>query len=141
MSDSQASRRQHPVVLYDGGCPMCGREIAHYRRLRGAERLRWVDIAATPDLETHFGITRVAAMARFHVRDPAGRWQTGAPAFVELWRHLPGYRQLARALSALGLLPVMDKIYARFARWRLRRQCDGERCTRPPDTDGSTSSS
>ena len=32
------------VVLYDGACPVCSREIAHYRRRKGSERINWVDI-------------------------------------------------------------------------------------------------
>jgi predicted DCC family thiol-disulfide oxidoreductase YuxK len=141
MIDTQTGEVDATVVLYDGACPLCRREIAHYRRLRGAERIRWVDIAQTPDIEQHYGISRARAMAQFHVRDPAGRWQVGASAFVELWRHLPGYRHAARAVSAMRLVYLMDRAYARFARWRLRRQCDDERCERPRHADRSTTSS
>ena len=81
-----------PVVLFDGGCPLCRREIAHYRKLRAAQGVRWVDITMTDDLESRYGIGAEAAMARFHVRDGHGRWQTGAVAFVELWSHLGPYR-------------------------------------------------
>ena len=42
---------QRPVVLFDGGCPMCSREIAHYRRLGGAEAIDWIDIAAADSLQ------------------------------------------------------------------------------------------
>ena len=37
-----------PMVFYDGGCPLCRREIAHYRRIDSAERLRWVDALNEP---------------------------------------------------------------------------------------------
>ena len=130
-----------PVVLFDGACPLCSREIAHYRDLRGADSIRWVDIAQTPDLEQRHGIDRERAMAQFHVRHPAGHWLVGAPAFVELWRHLPGYRHVARTVSALGVVPLMDWAYTRFARWRLRRQCDGESCQRPRHVDRTSTSS
>ena len=89
----QASR---PIVLFDGACPLCRREIAHYRRLTGAETVDWIDLAA-PNLEIpDKSITRAMAMARMHVRDRNGRWHTGAWAFAELWSHLKGYRGLSR---------------------------------------------
>ena len=74
-----------PLVRFDGGCPMCRREIAHYRRLEGSRRLAWVDIAQTPDIEQQVGVSHAAAMAHFHVRDAAGEWHVGAHGFVELW--------------------------------------------------------
>jgi predicted DCC family thiol-disulfide oxidoreductase YuxK len=120
------------TVFYDGACPLCRREIAHYRRLRGAERLAWVDIASVNAPLATYGLSRERAMARFHVRDAAGRWQTGAFGFAELWSHLPAYRWLAHTLRSLHLLPLLDWVYVRFARWRLRRTCDDRTCGSGP---------
>ena len=117
-----------PLVLFDGGCPMCRREIAHYRRLEGSRRLAWVDIAQTPDIEQQVGVSHAAAMAHFHVRDAAGEWHVGAHGFVELWGHLQGYRWLGRAIRSLHLAPLLDHAYRRFARWRLKRRCDAGTC-------------
>lgn len=118
-----------PVVLFDGGCPLCAREIAHYRRLDGAQRIAWIDIAGTPDLEQRYGIRRDQAMQRLHVRDRHGRWLTGAWAFAELWSHLPGYRIAGAALRRLRLLPVLDRAYGPFARWRLAARCKDGACS------------
>ena len=117
-----------PTVFYDGQCPLCSREIAHYRRLRGAETLHWVDIKQNENALTAYGLQRDAAMARFHVRDASGHWQTGAWGFAELWSHLPAYRWLAQSLRTLRLLPLLDRAYSRFARWRVRRSCNSETC-------------
>ena len=107
---------------------MCRREIAHYRRLPAAERLRWIDIASNrAALDVH-GLRREVAMARFHVRDAAGTWHTGAFAFAELWSHLPGYRWLAWSLRRLRLLGLLDRWYGPFARWRLRRRREDGIC-------------
>ena len=116
------------TVFYDGACPLCRREIAHYRRLRGAERLAWIDVASTNAPLATYDMSRERAMARFHVLDAAGRWQTGAFGFAELWSHLPAYRWLARTLRSLRLLPLLNRVYVRFARWRLRRACDDRTC-------------
>lgn len=116
------------TVFYDGACPLCRREIAHYRRLRSADALSWIDIACDDAALRQHGLRRDTAMARFHVRDAQGRWHTGAWAFAELWSHLPGYRWLAASLRLLRLLPLLDQAYVRFARWRLQRRCGEGSC-------------
>jgi predicted DCC family thiol-disulfide oxidoreductase YuxK len=128
ISPSPAPCAGRTTVFYDGACPMCRREIAHYRRLRGADRLCWIDIAGDPAPLADHGLDRAAAMARFHVLDRHGQWQTGAWGFAELWAQLPAYRWLAGTLRGLRLLPLLDLLYGRFARWRLQRRCDGGAC-------------
>jgi predicted DCC family thiol-disulfide oxidoreductase YuxK len=130
IADRQAPDAVVATVFYDGGCPLCRREIHHYRRLRGAEHLIWVDLSTDDRMLAVHGLERQAAMARFHVLDASGRWQTGAWAFIELWSHLPAYRWLAYLLRALHLEKILDWVYTRFARWRLQRRCDTASCSR-----------
>jgi predicted DCC family thiol-disulfide oxidoreductase YuxK len=117
-----------PTVFYDGQCRLCCREISHYRSLRGADRLMWIDI--TDDEETlHIhGLQRETVMARFHVRDAAGNWHIGARGFIELWSHLPVYSWLSRIIRALRLENTLDWIYTRFADWRLGQRCKQGSC-------------
>jgi len=111
------------VVFYDGACPMCRREIGHYRKRRGSAELNWIDVSRpSPELDA-YGLGQASAMARFHVLDENGRWQTGAWGFAELWSHLPAYRWAATLVRRLRLLPLLDAAYTRFARWRLRGRC------------------
>jgi predicted DCC family thiol-disulfide oxidoreductase YuxK len=125
-----------PVVLFDGGCPLCSREIDHYRRLRGADQIQWVDVSTTPNLQWLYGIDTETAMRRFHVRTASGEWLTGAYGFAELWSHLRGYRLLAALVRRLRMLPLLDWGYRRFADWRFdRRRCDADRCDVKPQTD------
>lgn len=112
-----------PVVFFDGGCPLCRREIAHYRRLDGQGRVAWVDIQAEPEVLAAHGLDLDTAMARFHVRDGAGRWQTGAWGFVAMWSGLPYYRALAALVRGLRLTPLLDAGYRVFARRRLASRC------------------
>lgn len=121
------------IVFYDGECPLCRREIAHYRRRRGADRLLWIDITQDAGTLAANGLRKEDAMARLHVRDAAGAWHTGAHGFVELWSHLPAYSWLARLLRLLRLAPLLDAVYDRFARWRLRRRCNSDQCAIPSD--------
>lgn len=123
---------QRVTVFFDGGCPLCRREIDHYRRLNGAEHLDWHDIHADPDGLAAAGIPWQQAMERLHVRDRAGTLRTGAHAFVALWRELPGYRWLARTVSVIpGFVWIMDRIYTVFARWRWRQRCRDGVCGTP----------
>lgn len=130
---SKSTEKHRPVVLFDGGCPMCSREIAFYRRQKASAALQWVDISRERDTAPFFGIPYDDAMQRFHVRGRDGHWQTGAYAFAELWSHFPGWRLLAGLIRRCGLLPLIDRVYDRFARWRLKRQCTNGTCSTTPD--------
>ena len=114
---------KHKITMfYDGGCPLCRREVQHYRRLDRGRGVNWVDISVQADqLESHH-LSHEAAMARLHVLDSEGQMQTGAAAFVALWSGLPYYRWLARFIRSFGLVPLLERLYAPFARWRLSRR-------------------
>jgi predicted DCC family thiol-disulfide oxidoreductase YuxK len=115
---------QRSTVFFDGGCPMCRREIAHYQRLDDTGRIRWLDIHQEPDAVAEVGVSWETAMQRLHVRSGSGVLHTGVPAFVAIWRELPRYRWLARLVGGIpGLIPVLDFAYGRFARWRWQRRC------------------
>ncbi len=120
------------TMFYDGGCSLCKREVAHYRRIDRADRVKWVDISARPGLLASVNIRYEEAMARLHVVDRSGKVQSGAWAFAAVWDELPYYRWLARVVRALRLLPAIDMAYVHFARWRLKRRgCESGSCKNP----------
>ena len=116
------------TMFYDGSCPLCRREVAHYRRLDRAGRVNWLDIAADPAPLAEHGLTRTEAMQRLHALDREGRLVSGAWAFAAIWAELPAYRWLARLVRGLRLLPLIDWAYRHFARWRFRRRCEDGHC-------------
>jgi predicted DCC family thiol-disulfide oxidoreductase YuxK len=120
-----------PVMFFDGACPLCRREVAHYRRLDRAGAVRWVDIAADPASLAPLGVLPAAAMRRLHALDSRGRLQTGAWAFAAIWEALPYYRWLARLVRLPGVLPLLDRAYLRFADWRFKRRCADGSCQLP----------
>lgn len=126
--ETSTRRPERPLVFYDGGCPFCRREIEHYRRRDRAGALGWVDITRDEAALRAHGLTIEKAMKRFHVLDVNGSWQTGAWGFATVWGSLPGYRPLAWLVRKLHLLPVMDRAYRLFARWRARRRCGPGQC-------------
>ena len=124
-----------PILFFDGGCPLCRREIAHYRRLDREGRIHWVDIHSDPAALAPYGIAPEEAMRRIHAINEDGRPISGVAAFVLVWRHLPGYRWLVRGLSGLRLVGPLDRAYGRFAAWRYRRRCDRSVCGTARDGD------
>lgn len=121
-------RISRPVVFYDGACPLCRREIQHYRRISSSRDFDWVDIYREPMRVRSYGLTVQQVMARFHVLDMRGCRQTGVRAFVELWSHLPYYRWLASLVRTLRLEGLLEVAYRRWAGWRLQRRCHDRQC-------------
>jgi demethoxyubiquinone hydroxylase (CLK1/Coq7/Cat5 family)/predicted DCC family thiol-disulfide oxidoreductase YuxK len=128
------------TVCFDGSCPLCRREVAMYQRLPADGVVNWLDVsdqtvAATEALIPEPAPSRAELMARFHVRRADGQWLSGAAAFVELWRNLPGWRWLARAAQIPGVLPLMELGYRIFLPLRPRLQAMARRrergCSHP----------
>jgi len=124
------------TVLYDGGCPMCSREILHYQRIAGDRPIRWLDVTQEATDITPYGLTVEAALRSFHVIPVSGPMKAGANAFVTLWSALPYYRWLAKVILATGTLPWLEGIYVRFAAWHFKRRCATGTCGLPPSTEG-----
>jgi predicted DCC family thiol-disulfide oxidoreductase YuxK len=126
----ETTDNEMPIAFYDGGCPLCRREIAHYQRLDRDGCIRWVDIHAHPDVLSGYGLSRERAMQRMHVRESDGSMVTGASAFIALWQRMPRYRPLAWLVSLPGILWIAERLYDVFARWRWRDRCD-DACEKP----------
>lgn len=129
VSNMNAAR---PIVYFDGGCPVCTREIAFYRRRPGMEdAIVWQDVMAG-DTAPASDLDRETALARFHLRQADGRLVSGAAAFIALWRMTPGFTWLGRLLGTPPLPWLAERAYAGFLRIRPlivpRRDCAGDAC-------------
>ena len=116
-----------PTLYYDGGCPVCSREIAVYRRQRGAQDVCWVDVSRCGAADLGPGLSRDAALARLYLRHPDGRLVSGAAAFAALWRSLPRLAWLGRLLGTRPVVWLLEAAYRLFllARpaWRKKVAC------------------
>ena len=129
MQPSEPSHNEAMIkVFYDGSCPLCRREIEHYQGMQGADRIHWIDITERFSEMDQYGLTLENAMARFHVLDAEGRWQTGAYGFSEMWSQLPALKWASVLLKRLYLLPAADWVYSYFARWRMKKRCSEHAC-------------
>lgn len=108
------------TVFYDGSCPVCFREIAHYRALNPGGRLDFIDISTASFDAEAWGLEPSALMRSMHVQDAAGRLYLGVDAFRALWLGLPGlrYRRLSQLLGLPGLHLLAVLGYRVFARLR-----------------------
>ena len=102
------------TVWYDGGCPLCTREIALMRRLDTRGAIRFLDVAS-PDAVCP--IDRRELLARFHARED-GVMLSGAAAFAAMWRAIPVLRPLGLVARNRAVLGALEWLYLRFLTFR-----------------------
>ena len=115
---AETAPRPALTVYYDGGCPVCSAEIAHYRRQPGADTCEWVDASSCGEAALGPGLTRSSALGRFHVRRADGRLVDGMRGFAALWQRLPRLAWLGRIASFGPLASLLDLAYFVFLKLR-----------------------
>nr|WP_314442460.1 DUF393 domain-containing protein [uncultured Sphingomonas sp.] len=108
------------TVWFDGGCPLCRREIALMRRLDRGAHIDFVDVS-DPSAADTCPIDRAELLARFHAEED-GRLLSGAAAFAAMWRAIPLLRPLGLAARNRHVLGLLERAYVRFLRVRPRLQ-------------------
>ena len=120
-------------VFYDGACPLCSREVAHYRKKDNRHHLHWIDIA-TPAFDARaYGLDPARITQVMHARTPDGTLYTEVTAFIQIWKALPPtlFSSTMRLLLRIpGLLPLAGIFYRLFARnrYRLTGRCTPNSC-------------
>ena len=121
------------LVLYDGECPLCSREIRFLeRRDRGLGRIQFEDLAR-PDFDpAAYGLDAERVMARIHGVLPDGSVVEGVEVFRRAYAAV-GLGWLVAPTRWPGLRRLVDLAYRIFARNRLRwtgraSACDTGRC-------------
>lgn len=116
------------TVFYNGACPVCRREIDHYRSLdhRHAKALDFCDINGAERQLASLGLSKDDARRRLYVHEPDNGLMSGIHAFAAIWDRLPPYRWLG-TLSRLPVLKtVLPWVYEAIAfglyRWDKRRR-------------------
>ncbi|MFP5408335.1 MAG: thiol-disulfide oxidoreductase DCC family protein [Gammaproteobacteria bacterium] len=122
------------TVYYDGGCPVCTREIGFYQRRRGAGCIRWVNLAYCTDADLGTDLSRAAATARLHARTPDGQLVSGAWAFATLWQTLPAFRLVGHVAAWPGVVHGLDWGYRGFLKMRRLWRRDAGACPLPDNS-------
>ena len=117
-------------VFYDGGCPLCLREITMLRRWDRQSKIRFTDIDAADFQPAAVGKSYEELMAQMHGRLADGTWVQGVEVFRQLYAAVGFVR-----LTALSRLPLISQVlnlgYSVFARNRLRLtgRCTKQSCS------------
>ena len=101
-------------VFFDGGCPLCRREIDVLRRWDRGGKIRFTNISSPDFQAAAVGMTDDALTAQMHGRLPDGTWLRGVEVFRRMYAAV-GFGPLV-FLSRLPLISqVLDWAYIVFA--------------------------
>ena len=108
------------TLLFDGGCPLCMREVRFLQRRDREGRLAFVDIdAADYDAEAHAGISYRVAMGRIHAIAGSGEVLRDVAVFREAYRLIGlGWLYAPTRWPVIGGL--VDWVYGIWADRRLQ---------------------
>ncbi|WP_114521000.1 DUF393 domain-containing protein [Altererythrobacter sp. ZODW24] len=107
------------TVWFDGGCPLCKKEIALMRRLDRQENINFIDVSG--EASDSCPVDRTLLLQRFHARE-AGELLSGAAAFAAMWRTIPLLRPLGLIARNRLILSALERLYLVFLRFRPRLQ-------------------
>jgi len=99
------------TVWYDGGCPLCVREIALMHRLDKHARIRFVDVDRK---DASCPVDRQLLLRRMHAQEGHGPLVDGAAAFAAMWRAIPVFRPLGLLAKNRTVLWVLERLYRGF---------------------------
>ena len=111
-------------VLYNAECPICRREIEHYKRISGDD-LTYVEITA--ETAADWSLSEDQAAKQLHVRR-GEQISVGVEAFVAIWRQLPYFWILVPIVNFKPIKAISSVIYRRclapllFAAHKRRRR-------------------
>ena len=107
------------ILLFDGGCPLCLREVKFLRSSDTLENISFIDIDSPnyqPDL--YSGISYKDAMGRIHAINESGEILKDVAVFREAYRLIGlGWIYAPTSWPILGSL--IDQVYKLWAQWRL----------------------
>lgn len=108
-------------VFYDGGCPLCRREIGYFRTLKSRVPIRWLDLTDA-QAELPGDLDRCSALSRMHVRVNGQMYYRGAAAFAVLWSQFAYWRLIGLLLKVPPVTWCAELLYRVFLKIRPRLQ-------------------
>ena len=101
-------------VFFDGGCPVCSREIQFYRRKAAGARIQWINLRLVPESDLPVGYSREALLKRFHIEHSDAGIVSGALAFAYLWQEMFRWGWIVRVVKLPIVRETCDLSYKGF---------------------------
>ncbi len=120
-------------VFYDGLCPLCTKEISHYRKIDINKKIEFIDISNPNFDEKTYGLEGREFNKTFHVKDKSGEFKTAVDGFVAIWDELNCFKPLSYMAKNKVSRPLFDIGYCVFANVRplfRNNECPEEVCER-----------
>lgn len=133
MPESVTANLYPAHIFYDGECPLCRREVDHYRRLDRQQRLIFIDIASAHFDAHAFNLDPQRVHQVMHAQTADGATRTELDAFRTIWRAMPLF-SFSRLLLLIFSLPGMNFLGGIAYRWfarnrhRLTGRCENQSC-------------
>jgi predicted DCC family thiol-disulfide oxidoreductase YuxK len=122
------------TVYYDEMCVLCAKEIHHYQKQSGSEKINFIDITA-PDFDPQKeGVDPFAVHKIMHAKKSDGTLVTKIEAFIAIWQLLPKYNWLYKVSQNFLVRKLMDSGYVAFAVARpyLPKKKNRDDCSKSP---------
>lgn len=127
------ARPQADVVIFDGDCRICTRQINQLARWDRGGRLAYLSLHEPEVGRRYPDLTHEQMMAQMYVVDRLGTRHGGADALRYLSRRLPTLWWLAPLLNLPGSRPLWHWLYRQIAdrryRWGRTSDCTDGACT------------
>ncbi len=119
--------RQEIELFFDGGCPLCKREISLLKRLDKSGKIKFVDISSESFQPASYGMTFDMFMKEINARLGDGTWIKGVEVFRKLYEAV-GFKLLVKVSRFPLISHLLDFGYKVFAKNRLRftGRCEAE---------------
>ena len=111
------------TLLFDGGCPLCQREVSFLRSKDVSSLISFVDInSSSYKPELFSDISYREAMGSIHAIKASGEVVKNVDVFREAYR-IVGLGWIYAPTTLPVLAPVFDQVYKLWASWRLTLTC------------------
>ena len=116
------------VVIFDGQCGFCRRQVSRLAAWDGGDRLAFLPLDDPLVAERYPDLSREQLLEQMYLVDRQGRRHGGADAFRYLTRRLPRLWWLAPLMHVPFSLPLWRWCYRQVAKRRYRLSQTGQAC-------------
>ncbi len=114
-------------VFYDGLCVVCSAEINQYKKMRGAENIRFIDITEAGFDAKKEKLDPRKINVELHAKDAKGKLHIGVDAFILIWARLDKLNWLSRLSQKVIVRKFLQLNYSLFVKIRPylpRKSCE-----------------